>query len=118
MCDRIKAAQALAGAADEHARELHGNAHPEIAEIEELAGDHEAAAERLRLYCDFLAEHGRTAALSTYASWFGRTLCALVRAQRGDHAEAEQLAREAVALTQTTDSPKIQGDALSGPERR
>jgi tetratricopeptide (TPR) repeat protein len=99
------------------------------------------------VYCDWLAERGLTAPLSTYGAWRGRRLCelgrydeaerlaresrelgdeddpitqaywrqvaALVHASRGEHAEAERLAREAVARTEMTDSPKAQGDALS-----
>jgi tetratricopeptide (TPR) repeat protein len=41
-----------------------------------------------------------------------RQVAALVHAERGDLAEAERLAREAVAFVQTTDSPQFQGDAL------
>jgi tetratricopeptide (TPR) repeat protein len=37
-----------------------------------------------------------------------------VRAHRGDHTDAERLAREAVAFIQRTDSPGQQGDALYG----
>ena len=38
---------------------------------------------------------------------------ALVRSSRGRHAEAEQLAREAVAITERTDALNWQGDALT-----
>ena len=40
-------------------------------------------------------------------------MSALVSSHRGDHTEAEQLAREALAYTQTTDSLQLQADALS-----
>ena len=44
------------------------------------------------------------------AGW--RQAQALVDAHRGNHARAEQLAREALALREETDSPTMQGDAL------
>ena len=37
---------------------------------------------------------------------------ALVHARRGHHTQAEQLAREAVAITERTDGLNLQGDAL------
>jgi ATP/maltotriose-dependent transcriptional regulator MalT len=37
---------------------------------------------------------------------------ALVHAHRGEHADAEQLAREAVAITEQTDGLNFQGNAL------
>ena len=37
---------------------------------------------------------------------------ALVLAHRGDHAEAERLAREAVAIIEQTDSLNLQGETL------
>ena len=43
---------------------------------------------------------------------FWRQAAALVQAHRGDHAEAERLARDAVAFARSTDSPRVQGDAL------
>ena len=42
-----------------------------------------------------------------------RQVQALVDSSRGHHARAEQLAREAVAFTERTDSLNMQGDALS-----
>jgi thioredoxin-like negative regulator of GroEL len=44
------------------------------------------------------------------AQW--RQLQALVHAHHEEHAEAEQLAREAVAITERTDALNMQGDAL------
>ena len=41
-----------------------------------------------------------------------RQVQALVHAHRGEHAEAEALAREAVAITERTDALNFQGDAL------
>jgi tetratricopeptide (TPR) repeat protein len=42
-----------------------------------------------------------------------RQVQALVDADRGEHAEAEQLAREAIAIIERTDGLTFQGDALS-----
>jgi len=47
----------------------------------------------------------------THALW--RQAHALVLAHRGEHDEAERLAREAVAYMHESDSPKMQGDAYS-----
>ena len=149
MSDQVSAAQTLADAAETYLRELSSFpiADGYLWELEQLAGNHEAAAERLRVHCDFLADRGRTALLSTYAPLRGRILCelgrydeaeplarqghelgdendpvtqsvwrrvaALVAAHRGETAEAEHLAREAVTHAQKTDSPWGQADALS-----
>ena len=48
--------------------------------------------------------------LATQMFW--RQVMGLVLAQRGDHAEAERLAREAVAIAERTDALNWQGDAL------
>jgi tetratricopeptide (TPR) repeat protein len=146
MSGRIDEARALADRIEEHVPELGGNAH-EFAEIESLAGDRRAAAERLGRFCRELAEVGESAPLATYAGLMGRELCAvgrfeeaercaaqsrelappddpvtqalwrqvaaLVIAHRGDHADAERLAREAVAYVRATDSPNVQAGALS-----
>jgi tetratricopeptide (TPR) repeat protein len=42
---------------------------------------------------------------------FWRQVAALVAAHRGEHAEAERLAREALTYSQQTDSPRVQADA-------
>jgi tetratricopeptide (TPR) repeat protein len=55
-------------------------------------------------------ETGQTLDLSTQVSW--RQAQALVHANRGEHAEAERLAREAVAIADRTDMLNLQGDAL------
>jgi len=55
-------------------------------------------------------DHAHKDDLVTQAFW--RQAAALVKAWRGDHAEAERLAREAVAHARNTDSPRVQGDAL------
>ena len=61
-----------------------------------------------------LAERGRELGHEddpmTQSLW--RQTAALVRAQRGEFAAAEQLAREAVAIVTTTDSPLAEGDAF------
>ena len=45
----------------------------------------------------------------TQSSW--REAAALVQASCGEHVEAERLAREAVEITEQTDSPVLQGHA-------
>ena len=55
-----------------------------------------------------LDETGKTSRPDTLAA--GQ---ALVHASRGEHAEAEALAREAVAITEPTDALNIQGEALT-----
>ena len=42
---------------------------------------------------------------------FWRRVASLVAAHRGEHAEAERLAREALSYSQQTDSPRFQGNA-------
>jgi class 3 adenylate cyclase len=56
-------------------------------------------------------DHAHKDDLVTQAFW--RQVAALVQAHRGDHPEAERLAREAVAYARDTDSPRVQGDALA-----
>jgi class 3 adenylate cyclase/predicted ATPase len=55
-------------------------------------------------------DHAHKDDLVTQAFW--RQAAALARAHRGEHPEAERLAREAVAFARETDSPRVQGDAL------
>jgi tetratricopeptide (TPR) repeat protein len=63
-----------------------------LAEIAALSGDYETAADHLRGWCDFLAEHGQRSMLSTFAPMLGRALCVL---GRFDEAEPQaQLGRE------------------------
>ena len=61
-----------------------------------------------------LAQQGRelTAPDDVLAQVFWRQTQALVYAARGQHAEAERLAREAVTWAERSDSPLFQGDAL------
>jgi class 3 adenylate cyclase/tetratricopeptide (TPR) repeat protein len=56
-------------------------------------------------------DHAHKDDLVTQAFW--RQAAAIVQAHRGAHPEAERLAREAVAFARETDSPRVQGDALS-----
>jgi class 3 adenylate cyclase/tetratricopeptide (TPR) repeat protein len=48
--------------------------------------------------------------VATQTNW--REVQALVHASRGEHAEAERLAREAVTISERTDAPNWRGDAL------
>jgi tetratricopeptide (TPR) repeat protein len=61
-----------------------------------------------------LAEQGRTLGeeqdATTQALW--RQVRALVLAHRGEHSEAERLAREAVDIIERTDGLNLRGDAL------
>jgi class 3 adenylate cyclase/predicted ATPase len=148
MVGRLGEARALAAAAEERLREFGDlrEGHAEIADIERIAGNNEAAADRLARFCNYLTDRGLTSLLSTYAPLLGRDLCALgrfeeaealaeqgrklgqdddpvtqslwrqtaalVRAHRAQFAEAQRLAREAIAFAQKTDSPWFQGDTL------
>jgi tetratricopeptide (TPR) repeat protein len=62
---------------------------------------------------DQLAAQGRDlgAEHDPAAQSFWRQVAALVAAHRGEHTEAERLAREALTFSQKTDSPRVQGDA-------
>ena len=144
MLDRTDEAQAVGIAAADQFRELVGRS-PWFWELDELAGNYEAAAEQLRDFCVYLTERGQMAAFGAYAPMYGRMLCrvgrydeaeqlaergrdladeddpgtqslyrrvaAIVAAHRGEHTEAERLAREAVAFCQQADSPEVQGNA-------
>ena len=144
MLDRTDEAQAVGIAAADQFRELVGRS-PWFWELDELAGNYEAAAEQLRNFCVYLTERGQMAAFGGYAPMCGRMLCragrydeaeqlaergrdladeddpatqslyrrvaAIVAAHRGEHAEAERLASEALTDSLKTDSPQIQADA-------
>jgi len=148
MLARFEEASQIAREAGERWRELTGDDEVDwiLALVAATAGDHEAAAEHLRRFCELAEVRGQRGFLSTFSSMRGRSLCALgrhdeaeplaqlgreigdeqdaigqalwrqvqalVHARRGEHAEAEQLAREAVAITERTDSLNLQGDAL------
>ena len=89
MSDRIEEARALARATEAHARELgeeaHAHAHLDIAEMESVEGNHEAAVERLRIWGDWCGEQELVAGISSYAALLGRELCLA-----GRYDEAEQ----------------------------
>ena len=95
MLGRFDEAQSSSRESSERLRELTAGAEGgeyALAEIAALAGDYETAADHLRGFCDFLAEHGQRGLLSTFAPLLGRSLCAL-----GAYDEAEpqaQLGRE------------------------
>jgi class 3 adenylate cyclase/tetratricopeptide (TPR) repeat protein len=94
MSDRFDEARTLAEAAEVRARELgSGESDPEIAEIDSLSGDHEAAAARFGLWRDFQAERGALAGVATYAGLQGRALCLA-----GRYEEVEQPAPPALDL--------------------
>jgi tetratricopeptide (TPR) repeat protein len=86
MLDRVDEARALSSVAGERFRELVGRS-PDLWDQEELAGNHEVAAEQLRVFCDRVAEQGQTSFLGTYGPQLGRILCAL-----GRYDEADRLA--------------------------
>jgi len=102
MSNRIEEARTVDGIAEDHLRELGdegGHAHFLVATVERIAGNYEAAAERLRRAADYAAERGETAFLSTYALLRARTLCAL-----GRYEEAESLARQGRELAHEDDT--------------
>ncbi len=69
-------------------------------------GRHDEAESLARLGRELGDEQDAT----TQALW--RQVQALVNARRGHHTQAERLAREAVAISERTDSSNVQGDAL------
>jgi class 3 adenylate cyclase/tetratricopeptide (TPR) repeat protein len=144
MSDRIDEARELVRTAGEHARELGKPSTQEVAEIESVVGDHEAAFGQLVIWHDWIRENVPTGELGYALAWQGRELAlagryeeaeqrvaqirehrdrtrdgqalqhqvaALVAAHRGEHGDAERLAREALTHIHMTDSPKLQGDA-------
>jgi class 3 adenylate cyclase/tetratricopeptide (TPR) repeat protein len=150
MLGRFDEAWQSAQAASERMQELAGaigGGEYALAEIAALAGDHETATSHLKRFCDFLAEHGQSALLVTFAPALGRSLCALGRYEEaepqaqlgreqgdehdvltqalwrqvqalvdshgGQHANAEALAREAVAIIDRTDALNFQAAALT-----
>ncbi len=91
MSDRLEEARALAEEVEAQLLEF-GNprvADEPITDIERIAGNTRAEADRLRLYCDDLRERGVTSPLSTAASTLGRALSAL-----GEFDEVEGLVIE------------------------
>jgi tetratricopeptide (TPR) repeat protein len=141
MLDRGTEAWQDAREADARLREQSGHRWSEwwLAELSSLDGDHEDAARRLRIVCDWLDETQQLPFLQSYLSRLGHSLCRLgrfdeaelvadrarsldealgdpvpdylwrqvlarVHADRGEHGEAERLAREAAAMSEQTDS--------------
>jgi class 3 adenylate cyclase/tetratricopeptide (TPR) repeat protein len=96
MLGRLDEARALAREANQLLQEYRGfGGEHWVAEVDILAGDHEAAAVNLRRFCDLLEAKGRRNNLSLYAPRLGRELYALGRL---DEAEAlAQLGRELAA---------------------
>jgi class 3 adenylate cyclase len=142
MSDRMEEARALADPVDQHARELGQSTDAWNAQIESLAGNHEAAAARFGAWWQRKAAIGETSAIGSIAALQGRELCllgryeeaeqlvarareqdednpiwrqvaALVKANQGDHNDAEQLAREALRRVQEMEALQDEGDALS-----
>jgi tetratricopeptide (TPR) repeat protein len=144
MLDRIEEGRALVRTAAERAEALGGSGALEMAEIESLCGNHDAAADAVALALDWERERGITGNTSFNLAWLGRELAlagrydeaekcvaqaqehsantpviealwrqgaALVHADRGEQAQAESLASEAVASAGKTDSPKYQANA-------
>jgi class 3 adenylate cyclase len=144
MLDRFDEAEPLAHDANARQYELDGRRLLEwrIAEIALMRGDHEEAAARLRLVCDWFEALGQLPYLTLYLALLGRALCALgrfdeaealairsgeldeentvlpwrqvqalVHSHRGEHAEAEEAAREAVAAVERTDGLNDQAAA-------
>jgi tetratricopeptide (TPR) repeat protein len=144
MVDRIEEGRVLFRAAAERAEARGGSLAWEMAEIESLCGNHDAAVEAMALAFDWERERGLSGNAAYSLAWMSRELAlagryeeaeqcvgqahehpahspiaeahslqaaALVRAHRGEWAEAERLAREAVAKTRETDSPRYQASA-------
>jgi class 3 adenylate cyclase/tetratricopeptide (TPR) repeat protein len=90
MLGRFEEASAIAQEASDRLRELTGEDGSEwmLADIESLAGDHEAAARQLQRVCELLEERGQRFFLSSLAPMLGRELCAL-----GRYEEAERWAQ-------------------------
>ena len=97
MLDRTDEAKAVGIAAADQFRDLVGRS-PWFWELDELAGNYEAAAEQLRAFCAYLAERGQMAAFGAYAPMCGRMLC-----RAGHYDEAEQLAEQGRDLAEEDD---------------
>ncbi len=104
MLGRLDEARALAREGNQLLQEYRGfGGEHWVAEVDILAGDHEAAAVNLRRFCDLLEAKGRRNNLSLYAPRLGRELYALGRLD-----EAEALARQGRELAAEADiTPQI-----------
>ncbi len=103
MSDRIDEARELARAAVEHARERGGSVNADVAEIEGVVGNHEAAAEQFALWRDWVREHVRSGEIGYALASEGREL-----ALAGRYEEAE----ERVAQIREHRSRSRDGEAL------
>jgi tetratricopeptide (TPR) repeat protein len=148
MLGRFDEAWTLAREANDRLRALRGDTEEIwLAEIAELAGDYEVAADHFRRSFEPMQSRGIRGVLSVLGPELARVLCArrrqeaaeplahlgrqlpseddvwpqlawrqaqaLVDAASGKHADAERLAREAVAIAELTDGLNFQGGALS-----
>jgi len=84
---------------------LSGSA-PQLGRVLCALGRYDEAAPLAQLGRQLAAEH------DVWAQLLWRRAQALVDAASGEHAEAERLAREAVAIAERTDGLNLQGDAL------
>jgi tetratricopeptide (TPR) repeat protein len=100
MSGEIDEARSVAAAGEIHCRDLgeEAVANAFLGDLEAIAGDHEAAAARLRIYCDYLVEESLGSLLSTYAPIRGGHLCAL-----GRFDEAWELAEQGRELAYADD---------------
>jgi tetratricopeptide (TPR) repeat protein len=146
MLDRIDEGRRLIPVAAERAEARGGTVAWEIAEIEDLCGNHDAALEMMEQALDWERERGLSGNVPFSLAWMSRQLAlvgrydeaelcvaqaqehsarssitgaqslqgaALVHAHRGEWAEAEELAKDAVELTRMTDMPRHQATALA-----
>jgi len=130
MSGRIDEAHALVRAAAEHARELGQDVHPDVAEIESLSGDHDAAAERLGLWVDHDRKRGITGNFAYSLAWQGRELAlagrydeaekcvAQARESPGNSPGTKALQRQALALVSASrgahaDAERLAREALT-----
>jgi class 3 adenylate cyclase/tetratricopeptide (TPR) repeat protein len=144
MLDRIEEGRVHLRTAVERTDAMGGSVAWEVAEIESLCGNHDAAVEAMARAFDWERERGLSGNAAYSLAWMSRELAlagrydeaeqcvarakehpahspiavahwlqsgALVHAYRGEPAEAERLAREALAKAHETDSPRYQADA-------
>jgi hypothetical protein len=114
MNDMIDEARALATASEERGRELGKYLAAEIGEIESLAGNHDAAAERYGLLYDWEVGHGLAGA-GFSALVRGRELCLAGRYEDAEQCLAE--ARTYGALDFLEDAVGLQAEALVAAHR-
>jgi len=99
LLGRFDEAWTVASEQVERLHELRGEGHEAwLAWIARLQGDEERAADFFRTFCQFLEEHGQSAALSGFAPELARSLSAL-----GRHDEAEAFAHSGRELANEQD---------------